>query len=420
MVTTSEEINLRSNASILTMLHYAVLVMLIALPILVAIVRSSGGAIFIVLSAISLVTFWWNRVELDFSEKIWILSLLAFVGFSALSFINADDVRKSISRMERVGYFLFAFPMFLLFRKHITIFNAVIVGFFVSGFVLFYEAYKTGRPEGAYNTILFGDYAASVGVVLFSVALFSSYHYIIRLLVLGVGALASFAALASGTRGAWLALPIPFVLFFLSLFIPQRGYIKNKLFGLVLLALIGVGASISIDERHISRWNSAVSEFAQAKNQTIGAGSVGERLSMVKDSFEIWLEHPLIGTGIGDLLHDNQKRIAAGKSHAHKAWGEGHNLYMEFLATTGVLGLLALLFSLFLLPICFFLQALDDYGVDQKRTAAIIGVCFVLAFMVFGLSQNWLSRSSISAYYVTFLSYFLSMTRSRFVLKKHG
>jgi len=411
MVTTSEEINLRSNAPILTLLHYAVLVLLIALPILVAVVKSSGGAIFIVLSAIALVTFWRNRVELDFSEKMWVFSLLAFVGFSLLSFINVDDIRKSISRMERVGYFLFTFPMFLLFRKHVTIFNAVFVGFFISGFVLFYEAYKTGRPEGAYNTILFGDYAASVAVILFSVALFSSYKYTARLLVLVAGALASYAALASGTRGAWLALPIPFVLFLLSLFIPRQGYIKNKLFGLVLVALIGVGASIFIEERHISRWNSAVSEFAQAKNQSIGTGSVGERLSMVKDSFEIWLEHPLIGTGIGDLLHDNQKRIAADKSYAHNAWGEGHNLYMEFLATTGGLGLLALLFSLFLLPIYFFIRAIDESADNHRRLASIVGICFVLAFMIFGLSQNWLSRSSISAYYVTILVAFLSVSR---------
>jgi hypothetical protein len=70
------------------------------------------------------------------------------------------------------------------------------------------------------------------------------------------------------------------------------------------------------------------------------------------------------------------------------------------------------------LPIYFFVRAIDESADNQRRLTSIVGICFVLAFMIFGLSQNWLSRSSISAFYVTILVAFLSTSRSSLASQK--
>lgn len=90
----------------------------------------------------------------------------------------------------------------------------------------------------------------------------------------------------------------------------------------------------------------ALERFAEFRSQEV---SEARRLVMIKDSWRIFLDHPLIGTGLG-TLESVYPRYES--SYDGKVVNHSHNDYVEALAETGVIGglcCLAFLVGLFYL-----------------------------------------------------------------------
>jgi O-antigen ligase len=67
-------------------------------------------------------------------------------------------------------------------------------------------------------------------------------------------------------------------------------------------------------------------------------GSIQARLSILKTGFGIFLEHPLLGTGVGCFA------IKEGESHGGLGqWSTAHNSFVQVAAETGFIGLIAFL-----------------------------------------------------------------------------
>ena len=111
----------------------------------------------------------------------------------------------------------------------------------------------------------------------------------------------------------------------------------------------------------------------------------------------------MIGTGLGDSEGDFEALqrsgdLPAGRFHSMHVL---HNIFLDVLATTGLLGLVAMVAGVFLTPFLLFLQSARP-GKDPVRFAlGLAGIGLLVLNLVHGLGHSWLFVRSL--YYAFFL-----------------
>ncbi|MBX7232672.1 MAG: O-antigen ligase family protein [Bdellovibrionales bacterium] len=134
-----------------------------------------------------------------------------------------------------------------------------------------------------------------------------------------------------------------------------------------------------------------------------------DRVSLWKANWEIFKEHPLIGIG----YTENERRIGEyyEKMNIKNGFhGHAHNVYLQFLAGTGILGLSCyLLFIFFFLKISYQLwqNIPNDHLRDRAYILGIIGA--QIALHVGGLTQNNFSDGEVNHNFIFILSLLLSL-----------
>lgn len=382
-----------------------------SLPLLMGTVSSAASSIFIVLLVLSLFYAWPEWKRLTDSEKGLCLAMVMFFVAALLSFINSDDISKSWARLERLLRILAFIPLYLFFRRlRLDYLQPLSLGAIAAGPVLLGLAFFTmvgDRASGAYNVILFGDYAAYVCVlVLGAIALQPKHWALMAVPLLSLGC-AAYAMVLSGTRGAWVAPLLAVAVLIVHLITNPQSNQRTKLSAAVvaLLALIGL-AAFSQHPQIQTRLASAVAEFQGYWSGSNPHTSLGFRFQMWEAATKMWLQHPFIGTGLGDYSKELAQMIASGESKMTEHFGEAHSLYFEFLGTTGLLGFISCVFALFILPSWIFLK--HSRSRHSNNAVAITGLLLVVSFAAFGLTQNWLGRSSITSVYMMMLALLLA------------
>ena len=159
-----------------------------------------------------------------------------------------------------------------------------------------------------------------------------------------------FAATAS--RGAFLTLVITCVIFIMIF--PVRKNIRIAVFVLVPLVIISGALYIAYAGR--------------------GFHSMLVRFDYVYTSFMMFLSHPWAGTGWGDFFHDHMRlKLTVSKEAAHTA----HNILMDFLGQTGIVGFAACLAAI-VYPIVKI--AVKIYGSARNSLFASLD-----SYVIFGL-----------------------------------
>jgi len=268
-----------------------------------------------------------------------------------------------------------------------------------------------GRAEGAYNAILFGDFSAYLACAAATAAYANRGQPIYLAAFLTAVLLSGYASILSGTRGSWISLylGLSFVLL-VSVFSQRRRFGVVGKTALALLALALFTWVLSLHPLIMSRMSEATQTFLQFLSGGDPNTSVGYRLQMWGAAYDMWIANPLLGSGLGDYSHDLAEMIRLGQSSMNAHFGEAHSLYFEFLGTTGLLGFITLMAGMFVLPLLTFLGVGRATGLARllDSPASLHGVCLVIAFSSFGISQNWLGRSSISSVFFLCLALFLA------------
>ena len=148
------------------------------------------------------------------------------------------------------------------------------------------------------------------------------------------------------------------------------------------------GASLWIIPMQVPRGFYA---YALAKN------SVGQRLEMWRAAWRLFLRHPVIGSGVGSfealgesaLGHSALRSIVGKYQHAH-------NDYLTAAATTGLLGLIALL-ALWITPLFF---ARKPAGGGAMGCAQGTLITCITGFTLFGLTETMYIHSLVISWYV--------------------
>jgi len=158
------------------------------------------------------------------------------------------------------------------------------------------------------------------------------------------------ASVMSGSRGAWILLPVAIVWFL---------WIKRKSLGVIpLISIIIVGSllvwgALSLDQVN-NRINTAVLQYKDYSEDPAKTSPVGARLEMWRDSIAILKANPLFGTGIGDFKNDRLQLFKDGYSRLSMNFGHAHNIYFDVLATAGLVGFIGLLVFMQIIPFQMF------------------------------------------------------------------
>jgi O-antigen ligase len=249
---------------------------------------------------------------------------------------------------------------------------------------IFFE--KAGRAHGLTHPIHF---AANLAFVCASaLILIAMPNNIIsrsgkNFLFLATTALISFVGMVmSQTRGVMLAF-LGACMIVLLVYNARKGIVF--LFSFAVIMALVFAASPALRDRWASTLTSVSTEDE--------SGSTGNRLELWKGSLMIFRKAPVFGTGIGDFQPDIEDLIAAGRLKEMPVRVHAHNIYLQALATQGVVGL-CLLIAL--------LASLIAWGSREIRDRGAPGyllLLFTLLIMLGGLTENNLGVSKVVAAY---------------------
>ena len=203
----------------------------------------------------------------------------------------------------------------------------------------------------------------------------------------------AWAAIASESRAVLLVLPLGCILYFFSY--RQKGAMRRThvvwvSIGAVLLA--GSVAFVLKDRIRVTIHDLSSHSSAAADS------SIGIRLQVWNASARVFLEHPWLGVGRGNLPLEFKKMADAQQITQPAAeFKHSHNEMLFLLAETGVAGAFAVLavYIGFLVAFCKRFGAADP----RIRSAAFAGIVTVSSYILFGLTDCMLTISMQTAFF---------------------
>ena len=268
---------------------------------------------------------------------------------------------------------------------------------------------QPGVPDRYTTSLLdlctFGQQICLLGLMQFYLLVFHAPRskIIFALSILAI-LLATKMGIAAGGRGGWIAVP-PLLLIAAILY---KGN-KAKILALLLVALISVGGVLAMNQKFRDRLTSIYSETAAWFAGDATAGGSG-RLTIMAISWELIKDNPIKGYAIQDNLWGPVYSMDTGRyfrpgftyenTEPHRFTlcdvGE-HNQYLYTQLMNGVVGSVGLI-VLLLVPLVVFVTRIRG-GHGDAYAAAAMGIGFVVAFMVFGITQGPFSYKVIASFY---------------------
>jgi len=338
------------------------------------------------------------------NEQLLLFGLALYALSGLITYYNVSDENEYVKHMGRYIRFLLIVPVYLLLtRGNMQLFKYLVAGAITSGplyltFALISISERPGFPaSGSYHHIAFGDAAMLSVVFLLAVLVTWKTRPIIKVIVAFSIVCALYASLLSQARGAWIALPFCGAL--LLYVMAKHNKLKLKLAISVLLlvvVVIGVSPVRNIIEDRINQATQEVESFVNGEKF---GSSVGTRLAMWQIALDVWQEHPVIGTGLGDFDQEIELRQSQGIYEQVEVHASAHNIFFQALATTGLVGFLILLFALIIQPFRVFYHT----SCEKLTSANLGGLIVIMAYLVFGLTATWNLRAPELSVFLIYL-----------------
>jgi len=388
--------------------NYLTLAILTAYPVLVLIVRGSTGALFFLMVALSLASLartggWRPMQPWQVETTAFALAMASAVAVILPAQIYHHEL--SWNPYDEAVRLLLAVPVCLAIRAGKTPVTQVL-GLSMPAGAILAVIVLGGTPDttmetrlGSYflNVIHFGDLALMLGfLALFSIQSGgerSPLSISLKLCGLIAGIYLSFR---SGTRGGWLAVPI---LLMIWVALGLRATLRTRLLaGLGLMAVIAVSSVVMFDmiQHRALEVQSDVAAYTLGHKDT----SIGVRLQILQAVASVLQHNPLFGAGqLGykaTLMALEQAGVITGQA-VYFGTAEVHNQILSYAVKYGLPGLLSGL-AIFLVPLLVFWRVLRT-AQGEERTAALMGICLVTGFFVFGLSVEILNLKHTVTFY---------------------
>ncbi len=333
-------------------------------------------------------------VHFKLPKSAWFL--IAFFGIALLSLIfNHSELIKPGKNYGRLKYLAFGFISIYLFRAYLSnasdkikglILNSGLFAISVVGLICLYQIFYLDqiRAKTLTDTLRYGYGMGMILPVLLGISL---RKYVIpmvnRKLLFSSLVLGFIGLYLTYTRGALLGLlcALPFVIYFWN---KKKGLVA---FGVGAVVLVFLGGFYLFGSGEIGN------RFISSRHNS----SDSVRFTQWEAAYKAWTEKPLLGIGFSDFINQEQAiKVKHGIRHQEYK-GHAHNIYLETLSGTGLLGLLA------------FLAWLITWTYEMiKANNDIAGtiVPFIVAFSVSGQFEVVLDANNAS---MIFMVYALSV-----------
>lgn len=321
------------------------------------------------------------------------MPLAVFFGvciFTVVFSLNPYHSQKVFLNRFAVYYlcFLLGLDLVILSRRNI---NWLIGAFLLSGAVLAAGGIKDYlRFHPARLLTAFGNpipYAMMPLFITYFIPLNFAFFYLTKNTVLRVVSGVNICLLVpcavwQGSRSAWIAIAVG--LLYVGFFRSRRGFFLMIAF-LVLIFSFGLSCSeIKLKLKSIpnpSEWSDRTPLFDSA-------------LKMFKD-------HPIKGVGLGmyeQMIKNTRYNLPSNYPNpAHDLYLHPHNIYLELLSETGLMGLLAFLY-LFYSYFLAVIQSLRKINHDYQRVVVIGISAVVVSMLVFGVGCSIITVGANETY----------------------
>ncbi len=352
--------------------------------------------------------------------------LFSYFLFFIYPFFHSYFMPSDLSEVDNYVRFLFAIPIYLLFREirlkvshFIYLINIVAISF---GFVAIYFSLtdELSRVRGfTSTTTIFGNISILLCILsYFSISYFQEKNLNYKYLPY-VSIFSSFLAWSlSDTRGSIVALIITILV--LALFTTSRNkfFVQCKKTTFAFIAILGLilifsGSHIRLIKAYQSSYDYFTHDISFNHKES---GSVIPRISIWKGSLNMINDNILLGVGLNNFNSELEKQIAdkkikpirydygtgnsqeripnlsAGLNHAHSQ-------YLDTFAKTGIFGFISLIYFL-LINLLFFIKY---YFKNNDNIYSKFGIVTSLMYISFMLSHTILSHHQSTLFMITIM-----------------
>ena len=372
-----------------------------------AAIKDVASAVFLIfiLTSIFYVKQWpqaWR--SLGDVERLLLTGFLLYMASGFLSYVNVADDYEFIKQMGRYLRFALIVPLYLfLVRTDLNLTRFLMAGVVLSGPVYLLIAllkqynYPGSVGSGEYHHIIFGDAAMLNAMLILAFLVTKKFSVFTRLLFIASMSCAIYASILSTARGAWLAAPVLIVM--LAWYAVKTRSIRIRGIYIIIAIVLAMIALSPVRDLIATRSIEAVNEVKMFSSGEGAGTSVGGRLALWDVAIKVWKENPVLGTGAGDYnddLVDYQSQGLYPEVYVHDSV---HNIYLQALASTGIVGLLVFILVFIVFPLLF-LKRVKHGGVELERLS---GLVLIVSVLIFGLTESWTLRSPFIAIYVIYL-----------------
>jgi len=337
-------------------------------------------------------------------EKVWLASIALFFGIACFNIAIFGDSFSAIDQYSRI---VLAIPVYLYIRRVGVNWQIVLIGAAIGVILSAYLGWQQvgmfrGRLDGFTNAVYYGGIATLLWLFCLY-GFFINKGFLLKLFFALSFFAASYTVIASGARGAWIALP-SLLLLFLYFKIRNISLFRRLISATTVLVVLILVYQFALTGMH-ARFNAAVDDITGYYQQHNSSTSVGARLEMWRGSWLIAQDNYFIGKGAKAYASGANKLINENRIDPSIARFNGpHSQYFRSLIEQGLLGFIALL-GIFITPLYWLVKKLSIP--DQSTHLVLFGGGIIVAFMVFMIS--------VSALQIQIMSLFISFVLSAIV-----
>jgi O-antigen ligase len=378
-------------------------ILILSFPALLIIVPDGGAIVLLLLLLLSFVGLAQNKNQLPLnSNEIWLLAAVSI--YFTINLFNFWLFDSRLATLDNTSRFLLLLPVYFFIRKtnlsvkYVTlgILSGAVACFVIASYQTFYL--DIPRAYGLQNAVPFGGLSITLALMcLFAALTIEGQRG--KVWMYSGFLLACIASILSGTRGAWLALPVGLIA--ILLLNPKKWTVKARVAGsLVALSIFILSYTIPLIQYRVdASILNLVAYFTEADPST----SLGLRLKTWWAAIIGFSENPILGIGEGNFHTFLRQLAESGRIDpllttriAHV-----HNEFLSAMLHKGVLGLISTLL-LFLLPlVTFYKQFKRQHG--EKKVLLALGIMLIVGSMTTALSDVFFGHHIQTLFYVTYI-----------------
>ena len=316
---------------------------------------------------------------------------------------------------EMVNHYLYALPLLLLPTilssiknikiTYVKIINfTIIVSVFFNAYINYFYELNRGLLAKKFEAIILYDGSiASLSIIALTLNMreknTSSFIFVILSLI------NLYLIILHGSRGTWLGIPVALLIIIVFYFKKNN----NKSLIVIASCILLTTLSLIIPNNPITNRIDDFNNDKKSLQTSSYHSSTGQRVFLWGFSIEKFYKSPIYGSGIKTIKDDicEQKKLGfIPECHSHV-----HNIFLQLLATNGLLGFLGILF-VFITPLILYIRNLFNND-DLTQDFAIAGLSFTIFFLICGMTDFMFFFSFSTMFYFLTTSALITLIRNK-------